>query len=165
MPGERVEAQYSTLFRRGWIVFWSAWILAGLALALFVSPIGGLVMMVVFGALLILTLRRLADTRPVIVIGPDGFHDRRLGQPIPWAAVRDLRRHQAGSRIFLQIGVDDPKAYLGNAGMLAGPMVRMNPAMGFAAVSSNLAGLTVPQGLLADLAEGYLAAARTGLPR
>lgn len=162
MPGERVEAHYSPLFRRGWPLFWSAWILVGLGLAVFISPLGGLAMMVVFGALLILTLRRLADPRPVIVIGPEGFHDRRLGRPIPWAGIRDLRRHKAGSRIFLQIGVDDPKAYLGNAGMLAGPMLRINPAMGFAALSSNLAGLTVPQVALAATAEGWMAATQAG---
>ena len=164
MDAERIEARYSRLFRRGWVTFWSIWIVVGLAIALWAIPFLGIVMAVVFGAMLALTLRRLADPRPVIRIGPEGFHDRRLGAPIPWAAIRTLRPHRAGSRIVLQIGVDDPKAYLGNAGMLAGPMLRINPRMGMPALGSMLSGLDQPQERLAEAAEAWLAAARLGPP-
>lgn len=109
--------------------------------------------------MLLLALCRLGDPRPVIRIGPDGFHDRRLGAPIPRAAIRGLRRHRAGSRIVPQVAVEDPAACLGNAGMLRGPMMRIDPRMGMPAIGSRPAGLDRPRDRLAGAAEAWWAAA------
>lgn len=163
MDADAIEARPSARFRRGWIGFWVAWIAAGAALALWATPLFGLAMVAAFGGMLLLTLRRLADPRPVIRIGPGGYHDRRLGAPIPWAAIRSLRAYRAGRRLVLQIGVDDPAAFLGHAGILRGPMLRINPAMGMPALGSMLAGLDVPQERLAAAAEAWWAA-RAGPP-
>jgi len=131
--------------RRGWTGFWSAWIIVGAALIVAGAGYGiiplslmGLAILAALVPLLILTLHRFADRRPVIVIDAAGYHDRRLGVSIPWDAVTRLRRQQSGNRIFLQIGVADPARYLGNAGMLSRPIVAVNPRLWFPALASNL---------------------------
>lgn len=164
MQSDVITAHYSKTFRRGWIIFWSAWIVAGAAIAILQLPFLGLFMIIIFGGMLVLTLRRLAIPSPVIRIGPDGFHDRRLGAPIPWAEIKGLNRRRAGSRIFLQIAVAKPETYLGNAGILKGPMLRVNPAMGFPALASNLSGLDQPQERLAAAAEAYVAPSLSKTP-
>lgn len=160
-----VSATYSMAMRRGWTVFWSAWIVVGAALVVAGVSYGmiplslmGLVMLAAFVPMLILTLRRFADRRPVIVIDAAGYHDRRLGAPIPWDKITELRRQQSGNRLFLQIGVADPGRYLGNAGILKRPMLAVNPRLGFPALASNLSGLDVAQVALATAADDWWAA-------
>jgi hypothetical protein len=160
MDGTVISARHSAAFRRGWIIYWCVGIAAGLAVALLGLPLLGWIMVAVFAGMLVLTLRRFAIPAPVITIGPEGYHDRRLGTVIPWTAVRQIRRQVSGNRIFLQIAVDEPEKYLGNAGILKGPMLRINPALGFAAIGSAISNLDVPQEQLAEAAEGYLAAER-----
>jgi hypothetical protein len=160
MQGDMIEARYSARFRNGWILFWSVWIIISIAITIFGLRFLGLFMIIVFGGLLILTLQRLANPAPVISIGPGSFHDRRLGAPIPWDAIQGLHRQISGSRIFLQIAVEQPQLYLGNAGLLKGPMLRINPRLGFPALASNLSGLDQPQERLASAAEAFAAHAR-----
>jgi hypothetical protein len=169
MPELPMAIRYSRGTVIGWHVFILAFLGAGVVLAvagLLMGPGGaaglglavpGIALVAAFGALLLRARRSFGDPVPLITISEDAYHDRRLGDPIPWAAIRSLRRHKPGRRLFLQIEVDDPARYLGNAGFMARPMQRLNPAMGFAAVVSRLDGLTVPQGDIAAAAEARLA--------
>lgn len=54
---------------------------------------------------------RKADA-PVLVIGPEGYHDSRIGRLIPWSEIESLTPDQPGTRIFLRIAVRDPRRYL-----------------------------------------------------
>ena len=163
-PG--ITAGYARLARIGWRVFWGAWLVIGLALVL-AGAIRGSAGLAVPGAglalasapMLWLTLRRLSDPRPVLVIGPGFYHDRRLGLPIPWAEMRGLRRRKTGNRLFLQIEVDDPARFMTATGILRKPMLALNPRMGFSVLASNLAGLDQPQERLAAAAERHWSAA------
>lgn len=172
MPDLSVAARYARATVVGWQVFLGAWALLGGALVLsgFVvesrgwpgAPffVCGLMLLVVFGALFVMARGRFADPAPVITITAQAFHDRRLGDPIPWTEVRSLARHKPGNRIFLQIGVDDPGRWLTAAGLMARPMQVLNPRMGFTALASRLDGLDVPQDRLAEAAETGFAASR-----
>lgn len=169
------ELPLSALYARstviGWQVFFGGFALAGLALLAlgFAVPVlrpallpPAVLMVAVFGALLLLARSRLHHPGPVIRVTAQAYHDRRLGEPIPWTAIRGLRRHQPGRRLLLLVDTDDPGRWLGNAGVLKGPMQRINPRMGFPAVVSRLDGLDVPQADLAAAAEAAWAASRAG---
>lgn len=170
-----MEARYSSATQLGWTAFWAAWAIAGLLLlgAGFAVAetdraglvVAGAVLAAVALALLAAFRRRLTDPRPVIVVTADGFHDRRLGAPIPWSEVRSLRRHKPGNRLFLLLDVDRPARFAaperGVTGLLAR---RLNPAMGFPVLVSRLDGLDHPQASIATAAEAALAATRSGPP-
>ncbi len=53
---------------------------------------------------------RRAD-QPVVIIGPQGFHDTRLGALIPWTEITGLTREQPGTRTFLRITARDPARF------------------------------------------------------
>ncbi len=145
-----------------WQVLFGGFALAGLALVAtgLAIPLlrtgfllqGGL-LAAVFLALLLMARRRLNDPRPVITITAGAFHDRRLGDPVPWSAIRRLRRHQPGRRLFLLIDTDEPDRWLTRAGLLGVPMQKLNPQLGFPAVVARLDGLDVAQDDLALAAE------------
>ena len=164
MP-EPVAATYSRQTRRGWVLLWCGFVVAGVVLVLAailsgeaIYAVPGVMLLLAFVPMLLLTLRRFADPRPVIVIDAGGYHDRRLGDPIPWAVIDRLQSDRRGNRVFVQIGVADPARYLGNAGWLRGPMLRSNPRSGFEAIGSNLSGLDVPQDSLAKSIGAWWAA-------
>jgi hypothetical protein len=160
--GPVIRAGFARSTRVGWQLFFGGFLATGLLIVviglvtgLWALWLAGLMLVIPFGAMLIFARRRLSIPGPVIAIGPEGFHDRRLGQPIPWAVIRSLTRQKAGHRLLLNIGVDDPAPYLGNAGRLAGPMMRVNPKLGFPAINSRLDGLDVGQEVLAQAAEDW----------
>lgn len=162
---ERIEARYSHAFRTGWTVYFGAWVgvgaalvVVGLAMSLLPLWIIGIVICGVFLPLLVLARRRLNDPRPVIVVGEAVYHDRRLGRAIPWSEISGMSRHQPGRRIFLPIDVAEPERYLGNAGMLARPMQRFDPKIGFPVIGSNLSGMDVRQERIADAVDAWWAA-------
>jgi hypothetical protein len=164
---EPLSARYHAGMRRGWIMFWSVWIAIGLIMLVAGSgfdllplTIVGLALLAACGPLLVVTIRRLGDPRPVIVVDAHGYHDRRLGDAVPWGAITALRTRRNGNRIFLHVAVDDPARYLGNAGILKGPMLRINPATGYPPLASNLSGLDVAQDLLLAAVESRWAAQR-----
>ena len=166
MP-DRIAATYTALTRQGWQIFLGGWAVVGAAMIVagfMTDPmplwIVGPIILVVFVPLLLLARKRFANPHPVLVIGPDGYHDRRLGVAIPWGQIERLQRLNAGTRIFLQIEVQNPERYLGNAGLLKGPMLRINPGMGFPVLSSNLSGLDHGQEELAAAALAWWAAGR-----
>lgn len=167
-----LTARYSRGTAIGWQVFLGGGAAAGAALTLagFAAEARGqsgpaffipsLALLIVFGALFMTARGRFGDPAPVISITRESYHDRRLGDPIPWSAIDRIGRHKPGQRLFLLIGTEDPGRWLTGAGILARPMQRINPAMGFPAVVSRLDGLDVPQDRLAEAAEAALAASR-----
>jgi hypothetical protein len=159
---EALAARYARRTRLGWLIYLGLWALVGVVLLVVGALVPlrglwtvGLPIVLVFTWLLVLAARRFADPRPVIAVGQDGFHDRRLGQAIPWEEIRALKRQANGNRVFLQIEVAEPARYLGNAGWLARPMLILNPKMGFPVLSSNLSGMDVPQERMASAAASW----------
>lgn len=55
---------------------------------------------------------RKADA-PVLTIGPEGFHDTRIGQLIPWREIESLTPDQPGTRTFLRIAAREPRRFVG----------------------------------------------------
>ncbi len=54
--------------------------------------------------------KRRADA-PVVVIGPAGFYDSRIGPAIPWREIDALSVDQPGTRTFLRIAARDPARF------------------------------------------------------
>jgi hypothetical protein len=54
---------------------------------------------------------RKADA-PVLQIGPDGYHDARLGRAIPWSEIVSLTPDQPGTRTYLKIVARDPARFV-----------------------------------------------------
>jgi hypothetical protein len=166
---ERVEARYSRGFVFGWTVFFAAWVVvggvmfvAGMVTLLAPVRVMGMLMVSAFMPILFYARLRMTSPWPVIVLGPDGYLDRRLGALISWNEIKDLRRKVAGSRIVLQIDVDRPERFLERAGPVGFLMLRINPKMGFPVIGSNLAGMDVQQERIAAAAEAWWEAARAG---
>jgi len=168
MQPQPLSARFDSRFSWLWRAFWLCWVGTGLVLlalglwfGLLPLQVLGVTLTIIMGGMFWFSHHRLNDPRPVLQIGPQGYHDRRLGAPIPWSAIREFRRQRAGSRIVLLIGVDHPATYLGNAGLLKGPMQRINPRLGFPALGSMLVGLDHPQDEIACVAEAYWQAAQS----
>jgi len=161
---ERIAARYARGTVTGWTIFFGAWVavgvvmtVVGLVLAMLPVWLMGLVLTAPFLGLLIFARRRLADPRPVITLGPEGFHDRRLGPAIPWTEITGLRRHQPGNRIFLLIEAERPARFLKD-GFMSRRMLATNPRMGFPVLVSSLSALDLPQERLAEAAAAWMAA-------
>jgi len=67
----------------------------------------GMFFLLGFGAFALLNLKRLWNAvDPVVLIGPDGFHDKRLfSQPIPWNVVQNIyvRKHGFSQFLFIEV--------------------------------------------------------------
>lgn len=84
-------------YRRGRVVFLVAASLFMTAISLMIAVFDdvaifnmfGLIGAVFFGASTVATARALFETDPVVKLGPDGVHDRRMtDEPIPWTSFR-----------------------------------------------------------------------------
>ena len=162
-----LTAHFDRRFAGLWRGFWLVWVGIGLVLLalglwfdLLALTIIGPVLIVVMGVMFLFTHRRLSDPRPVLQIGPDGYHDRRIGPPIPWAEVRRLVPHQPGNRVFLMLDVDDPARFMATSGAFTSLALRLNPKMGFPVLGSTLAGLDHPQDDILRVAQAYWQAAQ-----
>ncbi|WP_434051272.1 MAG: hypothetical protein RDA78_18395 [Roseibium sp.] len=66
----------------------------------------GLLFLFGCGSLACLNLKRLWNaTEPVVLIGPNGFHDKRVfSQPIPWNVVRNIyvRKHDFSRILYIE---------------------------------------------------------------
>ncbi len=91
------------------------WAMAGWSTASFDGALGAVVS-IYFGIKTGFNLREIVLPRPIVAIGPDFIHDRRLGsEPIPWSAIRQIKQVPSGKvgggTIFLE--VSDPGRYIG----------------------------------------------------
>lgn len=95
---------------------------------------------------------RRAD-RPVVSIGPQGYHDARLGGTVPWGEIEGLAVDQPGTRTFLRISARDPARFVARGRRLKRRVAREGVLV------SCLSELdATPQSLVAA-AEAYRAAA------
>lgn len=85
---------------------------------------------------------------PVLQISPEGYHDARLGKPIPWSEIVSLTPDQPGTRTFLKIVARDPARY-----------VRRKRLARRAALISSLAELDEDPGVIIAAAEAHWKAA------
>jgi len=161
-----LTAHFDSRFSWLWRGFWLIWTCAGLLLLgvglwqeITALRIAGALLTLIMGAMFWFTHRRLSDPRPVLQIGPQGYHDRRIGPVIPWAKVKRLVLHQPGNRKFLMLDVDDPARFMATSKAFRTLALRINPGMGFAVLGSPLAGLDQPQDKIAQAAKAYWNAA------
>lgn len=54
---------------------------------------------------------RRAD-RPVVIVGPGGFEDTRIGPLIPWREIERLTPDQPGTRTYLRLHARAPKRFV-----------------------------------------------------
>lgn len=90
---------------------------------------------------------------PVIVIGPDGFLDRRFGRVVPWREVSRLEVDQPGTRTFLRVTAADPARYVARGRMLRRRVAREGVLV------SCLSEMDVSPAALVAAAEAHKAAA------
>jgi hypothetical protein len=91
------------------------WALAGWGTSSFDGILGAIVT-IYFGAKTLFNLNEVLFPRPVVVITPNGIHDRRLGaEPIPWSAIQQIKQvpggKVGGGTLFLEVA--DPGRYIG----------------------------------------------------
>lgn len=102
------------------VVTWAIAVLVGLTVFYFGLVMGGIVPwlalpLTISGAAfalfslwrLVLAWRVRRADAPVLMIGPAGFHDARIGRPIPWSEIDALSVEQPGTRTFLRISTRD----------------------------------------------------------
>ena len=90
---------------------------------------------------------------PVIVIGPEGFLDRRFGRAVPWQDVAGLEVDQPGTRTFLRVTAADPARFVARGRMLRRRVARQG------ALVSCLSEMDVSPAALVAAAEAHKAAA------
>ena len=136
------------------VVFYLGLVLASLPLTVF----GALVSLGYF-IMLVRCYRKLRTDEPVVTVSEAGYHDARLGPPIPWSEVKTLTRHQPGTQVVLFIDADQPERFIAPRAGLA-RLAKRKPANGFPLLGSNLAGLDMPGDRIVQAAQAWHEQAR-----
>lgn len=145
------------------VASWGFAVLSGLVIFYFGLVMGGIVpwlaLPLTIGGLLIAAycawrwwgaLRARKLDAPLVTIGPDGFHDARLGGVVPWCEIDNLSVDQPGTRTFLRIEARDPLRFV--------PRRTARRAARDGALIACLSELDVAPGQLVAAAEAYKAA-------
>jgi energy-converting hydrogenase Eha subunit A len=132
------------------------WAMSGWSIASFDGVLGAVVSLY-FGGKTIFNLSEIAFPRPVVAIGPDFIHDRRLGnQPIPWSAVQQIKQVASGKvgggTVFLE--VTDPGRYIGPSKGLLWLIYLVRGLSGSMSRSTGFLPMTPP--VVLDLGSGSL---------
>lgn len=91
-------------------------------------------------------LRARKADEPVVVLSQEGYHDARLGRPIPWCEIERMEHDQPGTRTFLRLTVREAQRYAPRRLARNGVLV------------SSLSELSVPAEVIVTLAEAHRAA-------
>lgn len=137
------------------VVFYLGLVLASLPLTVF----GGLVAVGYF-IMLVRCYRRLRIDEPVVTVSEAGYHDARLGPPIPWTEVKALTRHQPGTQVHLFIDAEKPERFIARRPGLA-RLAKRRVANGLPLLGSNLAGLDMPGDRIVQAAQAWHEQARS----
>lgn len=165
---ETVAAQYQPWVRSWWLAVWAFAALLGAVFFYFGLVMGSLVpwlalpititgfLATVASAVIFSTVwRRLRLDRDVVTVGPAGYHDIRIGHPVPWSEITRLVRHQPGTQTTLFIEAKDPQRFLRKASRVYKGAARLNPTLGFPGLASTLGGLSEPSDTIIATAEAW----------
>jgi hypothetical protein len=119
------------------------------------APIFGWAAAVFFGAGAVVTLVKLLDPRPRLVIDADGLLDRTLGVGrILWSDIERAYLRSVEGFDFICLVVRDPSVYLDKLSPVRRKLAGANLALGFTQLNLSLAGLKArPEDLLRLIAE------------
>ncbi|BCW87848.1 hypothetical protein sos41_09790 [Alphaproteobacteria bacterium SO-S41] len=165
---ETVTAQYQPWVRGWWLAVWAfaallsaVFFYFGLVMGSIVPwlalpiTVTGFIALVACAVIFGMVWRRLRLDRDVVTVGPAGYHDIRIGHPVPWSDVVRLVRHQPGTQTALFIEAREPKRFLRKTSRLYKGAARLNPALGFPGLASSLGGLNESSDTIIAAAEAW----------
>lgn len=118
-----------------------------------------------FGLTLVTWLADLSIRGPVLVIDRDGLWDKRMSRrPIPWTEIRDAYIRKVKYTRFINLDLVDPKPYLPSPLSFRGLLARLNPMMGYSAMTIATLPLTGSAQEVLSTIEGYRAQAASSDP-
>ncbi len=89
-----------------------------------------------FGLTLVTWVADLFIRGPILVIDAGGLWDKRMSrQPIPWTQIRDAYIRKVKYTRFINLDLVDPKPYLPSPLSFRGLLARLNPMMGYSAMT------------------------------
>lgn len=144
-----IAAQYQPWVRSWWLAVWALCAVLmgvvfylGLVLGSVFLTFWGAALALAAVAILVTVWRRLRTDINMITVDADGYHDIRIGRPIPWAEIVRLVRHQPGTRVDLFIEAKEPERFVQRRHRFYKGAARIDPTLGFPGLASGLSGLT-----------------------
>lgn len=164
---EPIAARHLPFVRTLWVGLWLIAVggflsLFYLGLVLASAPITILGFALAFGSAyyLVQSWNEFRTIEEVVTVSAAGYHDIRLGPPIPWSEIKALTRHAPGTRVFLFIEAERPERFLDRRGRLRRAADAANRRRGFPPLTSDLSGLNRPGDEIVRAAQAFLDRAR-----